>query len=134
MAGGVNCAEQILSSSAWPKSKVESDVNRSVQKEHTRFMSARASVFMDNSRINAAILSSKSCADLHSIALQHLRPQPGDGCGMNLVNCATLLHRLAKTGNVDRIGPSCISLAIAYTSKLLAPAATASAPPAARTL
>lgn len=89
---------------------------------------------MDNSKINAAVLSSPSCGALHSLALQHLRPQSSDGCGMNLVNCATLLHRLAKMGNTDHGPASCISAAVAHTSKLLAPAATASSPPAARTL
>jgi hypothetical protein len=89
---------------------------------------------MDNSKLNAAVLSSKSCSDLHALALQYLRPRQTDGCGMNLVNCATLLHRLAKMGNADHSGSSCINAAIAHTAKLLAPAATASCSPAARTL
>jgi hypothetical protein len=90
---------------------------------------------MENSKLNAALLSLKSSADLHAFALQHLSPRPVDGCGlMNLVNCATLLHRLAKVGGCDSSGPSCINAAVAHTSKLLAPAALASSSPAARTL
>lgn len=89
---------------------------------------------MDNSKLNAAVLSSKSCAELHALALQYLRPRPSDGCGLNLVNCATLLHRLAKMGDKDRTGLSCINAAVAHTAKLLAPAATAASSPAARTL
>ena len=89
---------------------------------------------MDNSKLNAAVLSSVSCAELHALALQHLRPQTSEGCGMNLVNCATWLHRLAKMGNAKHEGAICIDSVVAHTVKLLAPAAIASSAPAPRTL
>jgi hypothetical protein len=89
---------------------------------------------MDNSKLNAAILSSGSCAELHTLAMQHLRPQISDGCGMNLVNCATLLHRLAKMGNRADESVSCTVAVVAHATKLLSPAATSVLSPAARTL
>ena len=98
------------------------------------YSQTRAMASMDNSKLNAAVLSSGSCAALHALALQHLRPQMSAGCGMNLVNCATLLHRLAKMGNTDHGGASCIDAVVVHTIKLLAPAATASSAPAPRTL
>ena len=87
---------------------------------------------MDNSKLNSAVLSATNCAALHALALQHLRL--GSACGMNLVNCATLLHRLAKMGNSDDGGTSCLHLAVSHACKLLSPAATSWTLPAPRTL
>ncbi len=89
---------------------------------------------MDNSTLNSAVLSAANCEALHALALQHLRPQSGSACGMNLVNCATLLHRLAKMGNSVDGGASCLQFAISHASKLLSPAAIARTLPAPRTL
>lgn len=87
---------------------------------------------MDNSKLNSAVLSAPNCAALHALALQHFKL--GNACGMNLVNCATLLHRLAKMGNSDDGGTSCLHFAVSHACKLLSPAATSWTLPAPRTL